>query len=189
MDIKLYFSLWWSGVLIPRMAMMTWKYLWSMDMRWWVQLAEIMPKWQLSALINFNPSIDDFNHVPGKVWDEIADSFPSFSGCTVEVWEWVSNFLSHFIIDVIFGKFFFRILQLCTRLLSSYDSDVGPFCSRLQLCTRFPSSYVSDLGPFCFRQLRGLPSSDGYFSWIIEVQVFGMPNVLAMELLWFCTEP
>ena len=38
---------------------------------------------------------------------------------------------------------FFRILQLCT-------------------C---PFSYDSDLGPFCSRQLRGLPSSDGYFSW------------------------
>ena len=33
----------------------------------------------------------------------------------------------------------------------------------LQLCTRLPSSYDSDLGPFCSRQLRGLPSSDGYF--------------------------
>ena len=57
---------------------------------------------------------------------------------------------------------FLRILQLCTRLLSSYDSDLGPFCSRLQLCTR-PPSYDSDLGPFCSRQLWGLPSSAGYF--------------------------
>ena len=31
------------------------------------------------------------------------------------------------------------------------------------LCTRLPSSYDSDLEPFCSRQLRGLPSSDGYF--------------------------
>ena len=56
-----------------------------------------------------------------------------------------------------------HILQLTTRLPSSYDSHVGPFFRILQLCTRLPSSYDSDLGPFCSRQLRGLPSSDGYF--------------------------
>ena len=44
------FSLWWSGVLIPRLAMMTWKYTWSMDMCLSVQLAEMMSKWRLSAL-------------------------------------------------------------------------------------------------------------------------------------------
>ena len=58
---------------------------------------------------------------------------------------------------------FFFILHLCTCLPSSYDSHVGPFFRILQLCTRLPSSYDSDLGPFCSRQLRGLPSSDGYF--------------------------
>ena len=57
MDIKLYFSLWWSGVLIPRLAMMTWKYTSSMDMCLSVQLAEIMPIWQLSALIFIRPYI------------------------------------------------------------------------------------------------------------------------------------
>ena len=62
----------------------------------------------------------------------------------------------------IFAKFF-RILQLCTRLPSSYDSHLGPFFRILQLCTHLPSSYDSDLGPFCSRQLQGLPSSDGYF--------------------------
>ena len=56
------------------------------------------------------------------------------------------------------GANFFHILQLGTRLPSSYDSDLGPFCSRLQLCTRLPSSYDSDLEPLCSRQLRGLPS-------------------------------
>ena len=57
----------------------------------------------------------------------------------------------------------FRILQLSTRLPSSYDSDLGPFFHILQLCTRLPFSYDSELRPFCSRQLRGLPSSDGYF--------------------------
>ena len=54
MDIKLYFSLWWSGVLIPRLAMMTWKYTRSKDMCLSVQLAEMMSKWRLSALINIS---------------------------------------------------------------------------------------------------------------------------------------
>ena len=51
MDIKLHFSLWWSGLLIPRLAMMTWKYTWNMDMCLSIQLTEIMSKWRLSALI------------------------------------------------------------------------------------------------------------------------------------------
>ena len=85
------------------------------------------------------------------------------------------------LINISFGLFhnrrkqflanFFRILQLCTRPLSSYDSDLGPFFSRLQLCTRLPSSYVSDLGPFCSRQLRGLPSSDGFFQICLDIYV------------------
>ena len=59
---------------------------------------------------------------------------------------------------------FFRILQLCTRLPSFDNSDLRPFFCILQLCTRLPAFYDSDLGPFSSRQLRGLPSSDGYFS-------------------------
>ena len=41
------------------------------------------------------------NHMPSKVWNEITYPFPNFSGCTMEVWEWISNFISHFIVDVI----------------------------------------------------------------------------------------
>ena len=39
--------------------------------------------------------------MPCKLWDEITYPFPNFNGCTVEVWEWISNFTPHFIIDVI----------------------------------------------------------------------------------------
>ena len=35
-----------------------------------------------------------------KVWVEITCPFPNFNGATVEVWEWISNFISHIIIDV-----------------------------------------------------------------------------------------
>ena len=33
------------------------------------------------------------NCMPSKVWDKITYPFPNFNGCTVEVWEWISNFI------------------------------------------------------------------------------------------------
>ena len=30
------------------------------------------------------------------MWDEIIYPFPNFNALTVEVWEWISNFISHF---------------------------------------------------------------------------------------------
>ena len=42
------------------------------------------------------------NHMPSKMWDEINHPFPNFNGgCTVEVWEWMSNLISHFMMDEI----------------------------------------------------------------------------------------
>ena len=32
------------------------------------------------------------NYIHGKVCDEITDPFSSFTGVTIEVWEWISNF-------------------------------------------------------------------------------------------------
>ena len=48
----------------------------------------------------FNPAWIS-NYMPRKGWDEITHSFPNFNGCTVEVWEWFSNFTPHFIMDLI----------------------------------------------------------------------------------------
>ena len=36
-----------------------------------------------------------------KVWDKITYPITNFNGFTVEIWEWVSNFISHLIMDVI----------------------------------------------------------------------------------------
>ena len=36
------------------------------------------------------------NHMPSRVWDELNCPFPHVNGCTVEVWEWIRNFISHF---------------------------------------------------------------------------------------------
>ena len=41
------------------------------------------------------------NHMSSKVWDKINYPFLNFNGCTVEVWEWVNNFIPHLIMDVI----------------------------------------------------------------------------------------
>ena len=30
-----------------------------------------------------------------KVWDQITYSLPNFNGCSVDVWEWISNFIPH----------------------------------------------------------------------------------------------
>ena len=34
-------------------------------------------------------------HIHYKVWDKITYLFPNFNGCTVEVWEWMRNFMPH----------------------------------------------------------------------------------------------
>ena len=36
------------------------------------------------------------NYIHCKVWDEITYPFPNFNGCTVEVWEWINNFIPLF---------------------------------------------------------------------------------------------
>ena len=41
------------------------------------------------------------NHIPSRVWDEITYPCPNFNGCTCEVWEWISFFISHITIGLI----------------------------------------------------------------------------------------
>ena len=41
------------------------------------------------------------NHICSKVWYETTYSFLNFNGCTVEVWEWISNFMPHFMMRVV----------------------------------------------------------------------------------------
>ena len=36
-----------------------------------------------------------------KVWHEVTCPFPNFNGCTAEVREWASNYILHFIMDVL----------------------------------------------------------------------------------------
>ena len=41
------------------------------------------------------------NHMSSNVWDENTYPFPNVNGATVEVFEWITNFTSHIIMDVI----------------------------------------------------------------------------------------
>ena len=41
------------------------------------------------------------NHIRSKVWNEIIHPFPNLNGETIEVWEWISSFISHLIMGVI----------------------------------------------------------------------------------------
>ena len=41
------------------------------------------------------------NYIHYKVWDEITYLFPNFNGATVEVWEWISDFIPDFNVYVI----------------------------------------------------------------------------------------
>ena len=47
----------------------------------------------IPALIN--------NQIFWRVWNEITYLFPNFNGCIADVWEWISNLISQFIIYVI----------------------------------------------------------------------------------------
>ena len=41
------------------------------------------------------------NHMPRKQWDKIIYPFPNFNGATTEVWEWISDFILLYKMDVI----------------------------------------------------------------------------------------
>ena len=64
-----------------------------------VKIALRFPVPLLLTWLNFNPSLDQY--MPNKVWDKISYPFPNFNGSTVEVWEWISNFILHILMDVI----------------------------------------------------------------------------------------
>ena len=71
------------------------------------------------------------NNISGKVCDEITYPFTNFNDCTVEVWEWISNFNTRFIMDVIFLSMSWYqgdamshgivLIYSCLEKLSLYD--------------------------------------------------------------------
>ena len=58
----------------------------------------LRPKYQephLLTWINLIPA-GISNYIHYKVWHEITYPFPNFNGATIEVWEWISNFIPQF---------------------------------------------------------------------------------------------
>ena len=60
------------------------------------------------------------NPIYYKMWDEIYNTFPNFNGATVDVWEWISNFITFFIMDLITSNdasikwLFFNVVHIIT---------------------------------------------------------------------------
>ena len=60
------------------------------------------------------------NYIHYKVWDELTYPFPNLNGTTVEVWEWISNFIPHFTGYVRLKLIHVGIRGPCERSRSNY---------------------------------------------------------------------
>ena len=58
------------------------------------------------------------NHMPSKRWDEVTNPLPNINGGIVEVWEWLSNFILHFMMDVITNPYFMIIVVIMMIILN-----------------------------------------------------------------------
>ena len=58
--------------------------LWTSSSPFYYHGLTLIPSW-----------ISNCNYIHSKVLDEITYSFLNFNACTVEVWEWLSNVISH----------------------------------------------------------------------------------------------
>ena len=56
--------------------------------------------------------------------DEITDSFPSFNGSTVEVWEWISNFISLYWACDYLSVLVLKLIHVSKRGLSLLTHDI-----------------------------------------------------------------
>ena len=72
------------------------------------------------------------HHIPSKVWDQMTRSFPNFNSCscTVDVWEWLSNSISYFTMDV--------ITYPCWDSCQSMLVKGAPAVSTIAMCADMP---------------------------------------------------
>ena len=75
---------------------MRFKYLTYTILKSTFSLMDKLTNWALVTLITITTN----NYINDKVWVKIAYSFLNLKGCAVEVREWISNFTSHFIMDI-----------------------------------------------------------------------------------------
>ena len=80
--------------------------------------------------------------------DEITFPFPNFNGCTVEVWEWISNYIPHFTGHVITYPCYLRTqwgpnaasVHVCNWHLMMTSSNGNIFRVTGHLCGEFTGS-------------------------------------------------
>ena len=63
------------------------------------------------------------NHMSNKVLGEITYPFPNSSGATVEIWEWISNFITHYMMYVITYQCRFKLNHVSKRRHRSRSSQ------------------------------------------------------------------
>ena len=90
------------------------------------------PEPLLIIWINFNPSMSN------EVRDEITYPFPNFNDCTVEVWQWIRNFIPQSILGVITYPWWYKCKRGPVKLCRVF-TDI--------LTTNFKMKPVS----FCFK--------------------------------------
>ena len=54
----------------------------------------------LLTWLNFNPNMDKY-YIHYNMWYQITYPLPNFNGVTVEVWEWISNFIPNLAMHVV----------------------------------------------------------------------------------------
>ena len=71
-----------------------------------------------------------------KVSDEIAYPFPNFNGCTIEVWEWINNFIPHFYNECNYLSMSFGTKSLTEQILNHCQLDLLE-----QISVKYESQY------------------------------------------------
>ena len=113
------------------------------------------------------------DHMPSKVWGQVNHPFPNFNCATVEVWEWISNFISHFIMDIS------SIIKCDMKLLIHSQTNLSMLALTL--------NRVSKKGPRSYPILEN--KKDGY--WHLS-QLAGHRSamlLLVMSFLIQCSPP
>ena len=85
--------------------------------------------------------------MPCKLWDEITYPFLNFNDCTVEVYEWISNFVPHFIYVcnylTMLGLKLNHVSKSGPRLVSSWSSQYRKYIITIGITVPFFTAVFS----------------------------------------------
>ena len=111
------------------------------------------------------------NHIHCKVWNEITYAFSNFNGATIEVWQWISNFIPHFNEHVIANPCWDKSLtMLMKRAPAQKKMRETTFAHHVELLFMIGSStgwgksfHLNQCWPRCCTHLATI---NWYFSWL-----------------------